>query len=163
MVTGHLWLEGPCLVSSIWRGGCGESRGLGWWAASLTAGMQGAAINTPAPGRLSASRSVMAGYPPERHVVLKHRMQIHGYGSTGHLLQPRRPMPVALRALGEVTKSTHHGGPQPPADVISTHRSGHPFLLLWSLLFIYLLALPSVLGNLFQQRWNLCPCTGSGV
>lgn len=113
VVTGHLLAGGTLPGVQHLAGAAGKAGGLGWWAASLMAGGEaaGAAINTPAPGRASAPpgprgrissrKACCAGTQNRRHMV------------TALLAPPAAPLgptPVA-RALGEVTKSTHRGGP----------------------------------------------------
>ena len=91
------------------------TRGLGWWAASLTAGGEaaGAAINTPAPGRASAppglrgrisSRKACCAGTQNRRLMV-----------TALLAPPAAPLdPMPVARASEVTKSTHHGGPHHP-------------------------------------------------
>ena len=112
MVTTHLLAGGTLLRVHHLLGEVGKTRGLGWWAASLMGGGEavGAAINTPAPwsasapsgprGRTASRKACCAGTQNVRHIV------------TAVLVPPAEPldpMPV-VRALGEVTKSKHHGG-----------------------------------------------------
>ena len=112
MVTGHLLAVGTLLSVHHLLGEARKTRGLGWWAASLMGDGEavGAAINNPAPGSASAPsgphgriayrKACCAGTQNVRHAV------------TAVLVPPADsldPMPV-VRALGEVTKSKHHGG-----------------------------------------------------
>ena len=115
MVTGHLLAAGTLPGVQHLAGAAGKARGLGWWAASLTAGGEaaGAAINTPAPGRASAPPGLRGRIPSRKACCAgtqNRRLMV-----TALLAPPAAPLdPMPVARASEVTKSTHHGGPHHP-------------------------------------------------
>ena len=175
MVTGHLLAcrdPARCPASG---GGGGESQGPGLVGCISDGRWRGRGCcykYSSSRACLSASRSAWQDILQKGMLCWNTEPQTHGYGSAGTSCSP-----AGSHACGESLRShqvnTSWWTP-PPTDVISTHRSGHPFYFFGACYLVIFWLCPVSWGNLCSPTaiepvspvlgvWRFNPWTTRGV
>lgn len=156
-------LEGPCLLSSIWRGRRGKP---GAWAGGCSSdgrwGGRGRCYKySSSRACLSASRSAWQDILQKGMLCWNTEPRTHGYGSAGTSCSPPGSHACGENLRRSPRVKTSWWTPPPAPDVISTHQSGHPFYFFGACYLFFGFAWWH--GEIFvpQGDGTCAPCIGS--